>query len=426
MSKYGGNTEFYNKIQTSSLSIKDVFSDVFKKHQKSDGEKLFLAGTSTTTPSETMMLQEWRKPWVFMRVLAVGLLLFLLLCIMESMGYGMFTLVLQVLTGAAIIPLAVLLFYWEMNIPRNIPLYQILFVILIGGALSLIFTILLNEAFASDNAPAQYAAFVEEPAKLAAVCIFLHKPKYRYTLNGILIGGAIGCGFAIIETTGYYLGYGGDTLLVRGILAPGGHVLYAALYAGALAGIKKSERLRAKHFANIKFSGFFAAAVILHFINNDSSIQIFLIPAIGDVKYLILLAVGWTILLMLIKTGINEILAATLATKPTARSVRTPVLHGLCGMYTGQSITLAEGSIVFGRNPADCNLLFPSDTSGISRKHCTLSYDGQAVWLCDENSSNGTFLWNGERLKPGSRIQIKPGERFYLATTKTMFELRQS
>jgi|AGTN01.3.fsa_nt_gi Predicted membrane protein len=427
MSKYGGNTEFYNKVQTSSLSLKDVFSDVFKKHQKHDGEKLFVAGTSYTTPSETQMLQEWRKPWLFMRILGVGLLLILLLYIIESLGYGVYTAVLQIFSEAAVIPLAVLLFYWEMNIPRNIPIYEILFMILIGGVLSLIFTIILNETFAADNMPAQYAAFIEEPAKLAAACIFLRKPKHRYTMNGILIGGAIGCGFAVIETTGYYLGYGGDTLLIRGILAPGQHVLYAALHVGALAGIKGSDKLRPRHFTNPRFLGFFAAAVVLHFVNNDSDIYTFLVPVIGDFKFLILLVIGWTILLMLNKSGIKEILAVTQAAclPSAAESAKKLVLYGISGMYAGRSITLSGGEVVFGRNQAVCNLLFPGDTPGISRRHCTLSCDGQTVWLSDDNSSNGTFLGNGKRLRSGTKVQMKPGQRFYLADTQTMFELRQ-
>ncbi len=101
------------------------------------------------------------------------------------------------------------------------------------------------------------------------------------------------------------------------------------------------------------------------------------------------------------------------------------VLFGISGMYAGRSITLSRGEVVFGRNQAVCNLLFPDDTPGISRRHCTLSCDGQAVWLSDDNSSNGTFLGNGERLQPGLKVQMKPGQRFCLASTQTMFELRQ-
>lgn len=426
MSKYGGNTEFYNRAQKSSITLKDVFSDVFKKHHKIDGERIFIAGTSSTTPSEAEMLKEWRKPWLFLRVLGVGFLLIILLYIMKSMGYGIFTDALQVLTGAAVIPFAVLLLYWEMNIPRNIPIYKVLFITLIGGVLSLIFTVLLNDVFGTQSMPAEFAAFIEEPAKLAAVCIFLRKPKYRYTLNGILIGGAIGCGFAFIETTGYYMQFGGATLLVRGLLAPGGHVLFAALYAGALAGIKGKEKLRLKHFASPTFIGFFAASVVLHFIGNDADIRLFWIPIFGDFKYVLLLVAGWTILLMLIKRGVKEILVLTQSKNSVSNAVGTKQLSlfGVSGMHAGKTIPLSGGRIVFGRSKEACNFLFPGDTAGISRQHCTLSVDGKYVWLCDDNSSYGTFLENGKRLKPGSKIQLKPGQRFYLANRNTMFELR--
>ncbi len=109
----------------------------------------------------------------------------------------------------------------------------------------------------------------------------------------------------------------------------------------------------------------------------------------------------------------------------TAAGGKQPVLYGISGMYTGKSITLSRGETIFGRNHSVCNLPFPGNTPCISRRHCTLSYDGQAVWLSDDNSSYGTFLGGGEKIKPGIKVQLKTGQRFYLANTKTMFELRQ-
>ena len=42
--RYGGNTEFFGKASQSKLRFWDIFSDVFKKHSKKDGESLFMAG----------------------------------------------------------------------------------------------------------------------------------------------------------------------------------------------------------------------------------------------------------------------------------------------------------------------------------------------------------------------------------------------
>lgn len=433
MSRYGGNTVFYDKAEKSTLTLLDVFSDVFKKHNKLDGERLFMAGTSTTTPDESRMLQEWRKPWVFFRVLLVCLAFWLMFEIMNAMGYGVFTLIPLIFVQASIVPVTILLFYWEMNIPRNIPIYKVLILFFIGGPLSLIITGILNAAVPMDESQVQFAAFIEEPAKLAVACIFLRRSKYRYTLNGILIGGGIGCGFAIFETIGYGLmylfsGYGfSDTLFARGILAPGGHVLYAAIYVGILAGIKGADKLRLRHFAHPSFLGFFAFSIVLHYIWNDYVISIFPVPVIGDVKYVLIIAVGWLVLLAVIKRGIREVLSATAQAQNTTAEAQTHgyCLYGVSGLYAQKTIPLCAGKIVLGRNQAACNLVFPADASGISRQHCMVAFDGQNVWLTDNNSRNGTFLGNGERLQAGVVARLEPGQRFYLGTAGTMFELRK-
>ena len=431
MSRYGGNTGFYDKAAKSTLTLLDVFADVFKKHSRLDGERLFMAGTSATTPSESGMLLEWKKPWVFFRVLLVCLGFWLLLEIINAMGYGIFTIVPLIFVQAAIVPFTILLFYWEMNIPRNIPIYEVLILLLIGGPLSLIIAGILNGVFPLEETQAQFAAFIEEPAKLAAACIFLRRSKYRYTLNGILIGGGIGCGFAVFETIGYGLrsaayGYGyGDTLLARGILAPGCHVLYAAIYVGVLAGIKGTDKLRLKHFAHPSFLGFFAFAIISHFIWNDTWISIYPVPVIADLKYVLLIAVGWLVLLMVIKRGIKEVLSVTNGQPNVAAPAGAQkfFLYGISGLYAGKTIPLSAKTVL-GRNQTECNLVFPPDASGISRRHCTVTFDGRDVWLMD-HSTNGTFLGNGDKLQPGSTARLAAGQRFYIGTPGTMFELRK-
>ncbi len=427
--QFGGNTVFYQKAANSTLTLRDVFSDVFKKHNKQDGERLFIAGTSTSTPNESEMLCEWKKPWVFFRVLVVGFGLLLLLKIMTAMGFSQYAYIPDIIIQAAIIPVAVLLFYWEMNIPRNIPIYDVILILLVGGALSMILSGVLISMFMSQHTPAQFYAFVEEPGKLAAACIFLRKPKYRYTLNGVLIGGAVGCGFAVTETIGYYLMNGGHTLIIRGLLSPGGHVLYAALYTGILAGIKGTERLQIKHFLDPNFLMFFGASIGLHYVHN-LDFSILPIPYFGDAKFMLTMAIGWFILMVVLKKGIEEVLAianssvAYPLTNAAAPS-HAPMLYGISGEYAGKSVPLSSGKIVLGRDNTVCNILFPISTAGISRQHCTLTFDGSKVWLCDNHSSNGTFLENGQKLTTGSVIELQVGQRFYLASTITMFELRQ-
>ena len=420
MSKYDGNTAFYHKAVTSKITVRDIFRDVFKKHRKEDGEKMFIAGTVLTTPSESEMLYKWNKPWLFMRILGFGLGIIALLYILRFLGAEAYTTAPLMVIEGSLIPIVVLVLYWELNIPRNIPIYEVFYMVLAGGVLSLIFTAVIANIVGDYSNPC--AAFVEEPAKLAAACIFLRKPKFRYILNGILIGGAIGCGFAAIETIGY--GVYDDTFLagtyiMRGLLAPFGHIMYAAIYMGILAGIKKTKKLSFEHLTNKKFLGFLMISVALHFVWNIT-IDNFIL---GIVKIIIVSIIGWAVLLYVIKMGVAEIMAISNGAKQIAAKGTCPVLYGISGIFANQTIPLTTGNVTFGRDVNQCNLVFPPDLTAISREHCTLSFDGQETWLTDNNSRNGTFLENGKRLKTNEKIRLNKGQKFYLSSKATMFEL---
>lgn len=76
---------------------------------------------------------------------------------------------------------------------------------------------------------------IEEVAKAVIVAVFLFKSKKsNYILDGLLIGVAVGAGFAAFETAGYILRFGMSSGLqamleiikLRGFLAPGGHVAW--------------------------------------------------------------------------------------------------------------------------------------------------------------------------------------------------------
>ncbi|MFK9090737.1 PrsW family glutamic-type intramembrane protease [Bacillus salipaludis] len=57
----------------------------------------------------------------------------------------------------------------------------------------------------------------EELAKAVTVIYFVRRLKYKYILNGLLLGAAVGAGFAAFETAGYAL---------RGLLSGNIQTLY--------------------------------------------------------------------------------------------------------------------------------------------------------------------------------------------------------
>jgi hypothetical protein len=103
-----------------------------------------------------------------------------------------------------------------------------------------------------------------------------------------------------------------------------------------------------------------------------------------------------------------------------------PRLCGIGGEHSGMCYRILNRRLSIGRDPAQCGVVFPFEAGEVSRKHCTLGYaaDTGMFFLEDHGSSNGTFLSNGERLKPGKTYKLQAGERFSLSGTEHCFEVR--
>ena len=96
-------------------------------------------------------------------------------------------------------------------------------------------------------------------------------------------------------------------------------------------------------------------------------------------------------------------------------------INGLSGQYANQVFPI-NGQMVFGRNVASCNVLFPDDTKGISRMHCKVEMDGDTITITDLGSSYGTFV-NGSKLQPYAPRKLNPGDTFYLGDKNNLFSL---
>jgi len=103
-----------------------------------------------------------------------------------------------------------------------------------------------------------------------------------------------------------------------------------------------------------------------------------------------------------------------------------PRLCGVEGEHAGSNFRVLNRRLTIGRDPARCAILFPYEAADISRVHCTLKFmeETRVFVLEDNGSSNGTFLSNGERLKPGFKYELRSGERFSLSGDRHWFEVR--
>ena len=98
------------------LHRKDFFSEVFKKRTDDEIDELFTTGTKATTPPLETIDTRWPHPWLFVRAaIAVGLL-YLGFYIGAVQFHNLNFLPGMILVGSFAIPLAILVFFVEMNV----------------------------------------------------------------------------------------------------------------------------------------------------------------------------------------------------------------------------------------------------------------------------------------------------------------------
>ena len=298
---------FEEKVE---IKIKDIFTDTFKKHTEEDAERLFIAGTSSTTPTMDQLIDTWPKPWLFMRIFIVGLIGFLGFYFGFLFFENANLLPGLIIVGSFVVPVALLIFFWEINAPQNIPLYRLMYYVFIGGILSLIIALLFFETLGNLAVAPIVVGIIEEVAKVLAILWCLRKrPQDHYILNGLLVGAAVGTGFAAFESAGYALRMGvagqGEmfsTIFLRALLAPGGHIVWAALSGAAICMVKGRGGWDWGMLKDPRFLRIFIIVVVLHATWN-SKISSTLFPF----SYLLLTAISWIIAFAMIHVGLQQV-----------------------------------------------------------------------------------------------------------------------
>lgn len=426
------NRTFFRKAKQQTLGVKDIFSDVFRRHTREENARLFLAGTALTTPDEASMLAKWVKPYMFARIFIAGLGLMIVSMLLNNA----LTLPFIFTIGSYLVPVTVMFFIWEMNIPRNIAFASVLAIFLAGGVESLVFTTLLSLfSFGTEaSARALSVGMIEEAAKLLAVMLWMRRGDKKYILSGMLVGAAVGAGFAAVESTGYAV-IGGDwsisTMILRGLMAPGGHVTYAAITGGALAWAQGSEKLSLNHLKSPKLLGGYLFSALTHafydyccFTGNLLFMLVGVVPVVGAY--------------FLLKTGLNQVVDAAMgknddritialdhdfldslaeaAPAAPARQASELRLQGVRGSFAGRRFAM-QPCIRLGRDPRRSNLVFPAGTAGVSGLHCEILLSGSRIYVKDMESTYGTYV-NGLRLNPGQPAEIRPGDHICLGSAR--------
>lgn len=327
------------------LRFGNFFDAVFRRHSPGEADVLFSVGGPTTTPPITRVSRAWPHPWIYSRVFLVLLITFIGLWVFSSFFENPNGLPGLMFVGALLVPFSVTVFFFETNVPRNLGFARVVEIFFVGGVLSLLciypLDALLPGSGVGDFGPALLTGIIEELAKVAAIVVFVKRIGERnYVLTGLLVGAAVGAGFAAFETAGYIfnqgflggLGFTWDYMLdsmmnvtlLRGILAIGGHVVWAAAEGGALALADHGTGFSLNHLASRPFLVFLAISILLHALWDTLPV-----PLLDDIeiwngitlKYVLLIVAIWMAIAVLLHRGIEEVnqlsAAAMQAQRPT-------------------------------------------------------------------------------------------------------------
>ena len=313
-----GFTSLIGLEELKDFRLADVFSEVFKKHTSEEMEEQLITGTARHTPSLAELSVDWARPWLFARLLAASAILAFIL----YEGFNMFQNIKLIpgliFVGSFAVPMSTLVFFLEMNVPRNISIFRIIQLLFVGGVASIIVALIFFNRldFFSSFLGASAAGIIEESAKLLIVALLLGRTtRYHWILNGLLLGAAIGTGFAAFESSGYAfeamlradnVDVGVANIVLRGINAPFTHIVWTANSAAALWLVKGNrpftwDMLKAPAFLRV-----FISSVLIHMCW-DAPFGLIRLPLVIDLKFVVLGLLGWVICLRLVQAGLQQL-----------------------------------------------------------------------------------------------------------------------
>lgn len=116
------------------------------------------------------------------------------------------------------------------------------------------------------------------------------------------------------------------------------------------------------------------------------------------------------------------------ASKPASKGKQVKVgkkdgtITGVSGSYTGAVIPVKSGdTIVIGRDPASCSIVLKDEMA--SRKHCTISFNGEnGMYAVTDYSVNGVFK-DGSRLPEKTAVPMSAGSEIRIGKDGDVFRL---
>ncbi|HYX48687.1 MAG TPA: PrsW family glutamic-type intramembrane protease, partial [Ktedonobacteraceae bacterium] len=175
-----------------------------------------MAQNTWTTPPPQPQLQPQSQPTYrgrrWLRTLVIGLVLFIIsaIVLVWSGNPNLFPTV--ILIGNFLVPVVFVAFLYDHQHISSLSLDTVAASFCIGGVLGVIgATIIESIVVPVPSNPTQglslgaafLVALIEEGCKIGAVIFLARNIRHTSQMDGLLLGGAVGMGFAALESTGY-------------------------------------------------------------------------------------------------------------------------------------------------------------------------------------------------------------------------------
>ena len=197
--------------------------------------------------------QPLRRGGSWWRAFLIGLLLFVITTIVMFLTGNPNLYPTVILIGNFLIPVVFVAFLYDHRHFSNVTPWTIVTSFCIGGILGVLGAAVLESLLLPvPSDPNQgmplttglLVGLIEEGCKILAVVILARRMNHTSAMDGLLLGGAVGMGFAALESTGYaftiFLTSGGHfgasivETIIRGVLSPFGHGVWTAILSAVL------------------------------------------------------------------------------------------------------------------------------------------------------------------------------------------------
>jgi RsiW-degrading membrane proteinase PrsW (M82 family) len=203
--------------------------------------------------------QRWAPRW--WGILLVGLALWIATVSVAFLTGNLLLLPSIVLLGSFLVPVTAVVWYLDHDPSPELSPRRITTAFIIGGLLGVLVASMLEFwlVYGPGLIGMLKVGLIEEFVKGAAIVLVALGLRSFTTRDGMVIGAAVGFGFAALESSGYALAslfvvQGGHlslsltsvvfTELVRGVLAPFGHGLWSAILGGVIFHAARGGHLR--------------------------------------------------------------------------------------------------------------------------------------------------------------------------------------